>query len=59
MKHEPRLAKKLLEPFGKLLSSTNSKSLEYELIIAIIKYFKEYKNLYDEAAEKLKGFINH
>jgi hypothetical protein len=56
---EPRFQKKLVEPISKLLNQTHSKSLQYELIFSIMRYFKEHKNLFDNASDLLKTFIDH
>lgn len=56
---EPRLVKKLSETYSTLLTSTNSKALEYELLNSIIEFFKEETALYELACEKLKIFIEH
>lgn len=59
IKLEPRLVKKLQEVYSNLLSSTNSKALEYELLSSTIEFFKEDTGLYNLACDKLKYFIEH
>ena len=59
MRLEPRLIKKLVEPYQKMLKSTSAKSIEFELLSSIIKHFKEHTALYNQACENLKSFINH
>lgn len=55
---EPRLKKKLYEPFLKLLSTNTAKSVEIELINVIFKHFKEFNDVYKSACHKLKSFID-
>lgn len=59
IKLEPRLIKKLIEPYHKLLSINNAKSVEYELLSTIIQNFAENKQLYNNACEHLKTFVNN
>jgi len=59
MRLEPRLVKKLVDPYQKMLKSTSAKSIEFELLNTIIKHFKEHTVLYNQACENLKSFINH
>lgn len=56
---EPRLIKKLVDPYQKLLKSTSAKSIEFELLNTIIRHFKEHSSLYNQACDNLKSFINH
>jgi len=59
MRLEPRLVKKLVDPYQRMLKSTSAKSIEFELLNTIIKHFKEHPSLYNQACENLKSFINH
>ena len=59
MRLEPRLIKKLVDPYQKMLKSTTAKSIEFELLSTIIKHFKDHPSLYNQACENLKSFINH
>lgn len=54
IKFESRLVKKLAGPFDTMLTNCKSKSLEYELVLIIIKYFKDYKELYEKSRNLLK-----
>lgn len=56
---EPRMIKKLVDPYTKMLRSTSAKSIEFELLSSIIRHFQEHKSLYSLACENLKSFINH
>ncbi|KAL4471701.1 hypothetical protein ABPG74_008594 [Tetrahymena malaccensis] len=56
---EPRLVKKLQEIYSNLLTTTNSKALEYELLNSVIEFFKDDASLYELACEKVKIFIEH
>ena len=42
-----------------MIKNTNAKSIEFELIKTVIKYFKEHKELYEIACDKLKMLIKH
>lgn len=59
IKLEPRLVKKLQEPYSSILATTKSKALEYELLNSIIEFFHEDTGLYEIACDKLKVFIEH
>ncbi|CAK55642.1 unnamed protein product (macronuclear) [Paramecium tetraurelia] len=56
---EPRFQGKLIEHYTRLLNQTNSKSLQYELVYSIMKYFKNHSQLYESAGDILKQFLNH
>lgn len=55
--HEPRLAKKLVEPLTTIINSTPAKSLLYECLYSITKGMHDQKSLVRLAVEKLKEFV--
>ena len=56
---EPRLLGKLAPRFAEVLKDQKAKSVEFELIRAIIGVFPlEVKELQALAVEKLQGFLN-
>lgn len=59
LRFEPRMIKKLVEPYTKMLRGTTAKSIEFELLSTIIRHFQEHKQIYSLACENLKSFINH
>jgi len=55
--HEPRLAKKLVEPLTTIINSTPAKSLLYECLYTVTKGMHDQKSLVRLAVEKLKEFV--
>ena len=56
---EPRLTKKLSEPFYKLLTQTTSKTIEYELSYTVICHFREFPELFALAGGNTKKFLQN
>lgn len=54
---EPRLKKKLLDIYLKMFSTSQAKSLEYELIMTTFSHFSDASDLYQKACLCLKTFI--
>eukprot|EP01080_Neovahlkampfia_damariscottae_P011638 gene11638-4879_t len=57
--HEPRLAKKLVEPLTNLINTTPAKSLLYECLFTVTKGMHEQKGIVRLAVEKLKEMVIH
>lgn len=55
--HEPRLAKKLVDPFTNIINTTGAKSLLYECLFTITKGMHDQKGILRLAVEKLKTFV--
>jgi AP-3 complex subunit delta-1 len=55
--HEPRLAKKLVEPMANLIQTTPAKSLLYECLYTVTKGMAKHMTVVKLAVEKLKLFI--
>jgi AP-3 complex subunit delta-1 len=55
--HEPRLAKKLVEPMANLIQTTPAKSLLYECLCTVTKGMSKHMTVVKLAVEKLKLFI--
>ncbi|KAL9649456.1 hypothetical protein ABK040_000695 [Willaertia magna] len=55
--HEPRLAKKLVEPLANIINSTPAKSLLYECLLTVTIGLKEHTSIVKLAVEKLKQFV--
>ena len=56
---EPRLKKKLSDVYLRILSTTSAKSLEYTLISSILRFFKDYTQLYNKASNALGTYIDN
>ena len=57
--HEPRLAKKLIEPFTTLINTTAAMSLLFEVIQACICGLSEYEQVMRLCIGKLRTFVEH
>jgi AP-3 complex subunit delta-1 len=55
--HEPRLAKKLVEPMANLIQTTPAKSLLYECLCTVTKGMSKHITVVKLAVEKLKLFV--
>ncbi|KAG2392299.1 hypothetical protein C9374_012551 [Naegleria lovaniensis] len=55
--HEPRLAKKLVEPIANMISTTPAKSLLYECLVTVTVGMKEHMTVVKLAVDKLKQFV--
>ena len=55
--HEPRLAKKLVEPIANIIANTPAKSLLYECLITVTIGMKEHMTVVKLAVDKLKQFV--
>ncbi len=55
--HEPRLAKKLVEPMANMIQTTPAKSLLYECLCTVTKGMSKHMTVVKLAVEKLKMFI--
>lgn len=55
--HEPRLAKKLVEPMANLIQTTPAKSLLYECLVTVTKGMSKHMTVVKLAVEKLKMFV--
>jgi len=55
--HEPRLAKKLVEPMANLIQTTPAKSLLYECLCTVTRGMSKHMTVVKLASEKLKMFV--
>lgn len=54
---EPRLGKKLIDPFTNILTSTQAKSLMYEVVNTISIGMTNHRSIVKLSMEKLRGFL--
>jgi AP-3 complex subunit delta len=57
--HEPRLAKKLVDPLTTIINTTPAKSLLYECLFTVTKGMHDQKGIVRLAVEKLKEMVVH
>lgn len=55
--HEPRLAKKLIEPMTNIINTTPAKSLLYECLYTVTKGMSAHISIVKLAVDKLKEFV--
>jgi len=57
--HEPRLAKKLVEPLLHLIQTTQAKSLQYECLATVAATMSSQPELAQVCATRLQDFVTH